>query len=81
MARRTFLTEEQVESEIARLTASPAVKLARRELRLQYKRRQQLYQLRNLEKRGQELMASGITIENIDEMVAMAELDDLEAEM
>lgn len=73
--RREFLTEEQVESEIARLTASPEVKLARREQRLKYKRRQQLYQLRNLEKRGIELMNAGITIDNIDEMVAEAERD------
>lgn len=75
---RNFLTDEQVESEIARLSASPAVKLARREKRLQYKRRQQLYLLRNLEKRGQELMDSGITLANIDEMVALAELDEAE---
>lgn len=49
---KEFLTDEAVELEIARLTVSPAVKLARKELRLKYKRRQQLYQLRNLEKRG-----------------------------
>lgn len=78
---RQFLTEDQVESEIARLTASPAVKLARREKRLQYKRRQQLYLLRNLEKRGNELMEAGITLENIDEMVEVAELEEAEDEI
>lgn len=75
---RQFLTDEAVEIEIARLTASEAVKLARREQRLKYKRRQQLYILRSLEKRGKELAMAGITIDNIDEMVAMAELDEIE---
>lgn len=67
--KRDFLTDEQVEKEIAKLTQSEEVKLARREQRLKYKRRQQLYTLRALHKRGQELQASGITIENLDEMI------------
>lgn len=71
---KEFLTDEAVEAEIARLSVTPEVKLARREERLKYKRRQQLYQLRNLEKRGKELQEAGITLENIDEMVAAAEL-------
>lgn len=74
--KREFLTDEKVESEIARLTATPEVKLARRETRLKYKRRQQLHQLRALEKRGKELMKAGVTIENIDEMMAQAELQE-----
>ena len=81
MARRNFLTDEQVENEIARLSASPEVKLARREKRLQYKRRQQLYLLRNLEKRGRELAEAGITLDNIDEMIAEAELDNTESDI
>lgn len=80
MGKREFLTEDAVESEIARLTATDEVKLARRELRLKYKRRQQLYTLRNLEKRGRELMAAGISMENIDEMMEMAELDEKDGE-
>lgn len=64
-----FLTDEQVEEEIARLTTSKPVKLARKELRLKYKRRQALYQLRNLEKRGKELIESGITMENMEEVL------------
>ena len=76
--RKQFLTDKEVESEIARLAESPAVKLARREKRLQYKRRQQLYQLRNLEKRGIELMGAGITLDNIDEMIELAELEEAE---
>ena len=73
---RVFLTDEAVEKEIARLTATPEVKLARREVRLKYKRRQQLYQLRALEKRGKELAEAGITLENIDEMIAETEKED-----
>ena len=72
---REFLTDEAVEREISRLTNTEAVKLARREQRLKYKRRQQLYVLRALEKRGKELAAAGITIENIDAMMLEAEGD------
>lgn len=72
---KDFLTDEAVEREIARLTATDEVKLARRELRLKYKRRQQLYTLRALEKRGKELAEAGITIENIDEMMKVAETE------
>lgn len=69
----SFLTDEAVEREIERLTTTDAVRLARKELRLKYKRRQALYQLRNLEKRGKELMAAGITYENIEAMMQAAE--------
>jgi hypothetical protein len=72
---KEFLTDEAVEKEIERLKNSDAVKLARRELRLKYKRRQALYQLRSLEKRGKELAAAGITMENLDAMVLEAEAD------
>ena len=68
-----FLTDEQVEVEIEKLNASEAVALARREARLKYKRRQYLYQLRQLEKKGKELMAAGITREVLD---AMYEVED-----
>lgn len=72
---KDFLTDEAVEREIARLTASEEVKLARRELRLKYKRRQTLYTLRNLAKRGKELMSAGITSENLEAMIALAEAE------
>lgn len=62
MAKTTFLTDEQVESEIARLTKTDAVKLAQREQRVKYRRRQVLYSLRVLEKRGKQLMAQGVTM-------------------
>jgi hypothetical protein len=59
MASDKFLTDEMVEEEIARLTESPYVKLARAEQRIKYRRRQYLYQLRDLEKRGKKLHDEG----------------------
>ena len=63
-----FLTDEEVEEEIEKLNASEAVALARREARLRYRRRQYLYQLRDLEKKGKALMDAGITREVLDAM-------------
>lgn len=63
-----FLTDEQVEAEIERLNKSEAVALARRKARLDYRRRQYLYQLRDLEKKGKALMDAGITREILDSM-------------
>lgn len=65
---RDILTDEEVEKEIQRLTGSPAVKLARREQRIKYRMRQQLYTLRYLEKRGNQLMENGVTAEVLDMM-------------
>lgn len=59
MASDKWLSDEMVEQEIARLTQSPYVKLARAEQRIKYKRRQYLYQLRDLEKRGKKLESEG----------------------
>ena len=60
------LTDDQVEAEIARLNASDAVALARYEARLRYRRRQYLYNLRDLEKKGKALKAAGMTREVLD---------------
>lgn len=60
---QNFLTDDQVEQEIERLRQSPLVALARREQRIRYKRRQFLYQLRDLEKKGRALEKAGITME------------------
>lgn len=73
-----WLTDEAVELEIARLQQSDFVSLARKELRLKYKRRQVLYNLRNLDKRGKELAKAGITPDNIEAMIAMAEAEEKE---
>lgn len=48
---KSHLTTEQIEAEIERLKKSPYVRLARDENRL----RQQLYNLRSLEKQGKKL--------------------------
>lgn len=75
MAKRCekWLTDEEVELEIERLSASEAVKLARKKTRLEYRRRQRLYQLRDLEKKGKALMEAGITSEMLDAMYASEE--------
>lgn len=64
--REYGLTDEQVEREIERLSASEAVALARYEQRLKYRRRQYLYQLRDYEKKGKALIKAGITREMLD---------------
>lgn len=64
---KDFLTDEQVEMEIERLTHSDAVLLAKKEVRIKYRRRQYYYQLKSLEKRGKQLEKDGITLENIEE--------------
>lgn len=73
---RTFLTDEEVERELNELKASPYVQLARREQRLKYKYRQQLYTLRSLEKRGRELAAIGVTIDKIEEYLEALEKEE-----
>ncbi len=69
MKDERFLTDEEVEVEIQLLKNSEHVKLARKEQRIKYKRRQELYTLRALEKRGAELEAQGITLDNIDRVI------------
>ena len=63
---KDWMTDEQVEMEIDRLLHSDAVQLAKKEIRIKYKRRQYMYQLRNMEKRGKQLKADGITMANIE---------------
>lgn len=67
---RDFLTDEEVEAEIERLSKSDAVKLARKEQYLKNRRRQQLYTLRVYEKRGKQLQAQGVTVEALEIMYA-----------
>lgn len=72
---KDFLTDEQVEAEIARLLHSEDVQLAKKEIRIKYKRRQYMYQLRNMEKRGKQLHKEGITMDNI-ERALFGEIED-----
>ena len=67
---KEFLTDEEVEQEIERLRESDLVKLAKKEARIRYRRRQYLYQLRGYEKKGRELMEAGITMEILEGMEA-----------
>lgn len=66
---REIMTDDQVELEIARLQDSPYVKLANKERRVRQRRRMYLYGLRQLEKKGRELEASGFTMENLEQML------------
>lgn len=63
------MTDREVENQIAILNASPAVRLARKERSLKMKRRKYLYDLQWLERRGKELAAAGIDIENIEQIL------------
>lgn len=64
---KDFMTDSQVELEIKRLWESDAVKLAKKEEQIKYKRRQYMYKLRCLEKRGMKLMEQGIDLDNIED--------------
>ena len=68
---REFMTEEMVDQELARLLASPHVKLAKREEAIRNRKRQYVYQLRCYEKKGKALEAQGITLEELEEIGAM----------
>lgn len=69
---KSNLTDEQVELEIERLKDSPYVKLARKAARVKYARRQTLYTLRNMDKRGRALAAQGVTDEELNRQIAEA---------
>lgn len=71
MARADFLTDDQVEEEIARLQASPLVKLAKREEAIRYRRRQYMYSLRVYERKGRELEARGVTMADLDALAGI----------
>lgn len=61
-----YLSDFQVELEIARLEKSPYVKLARYEEQLRQQRRVYLMELRALEKKGMKLEAEGLTLDMIE---------------
>lgn len=73
---RDVLTDDQVAQEIERLKNNEHVKLAQKEIRLKYKQRKWLYQLRYLEKRGKQLEADGMTMENIEQQLAAIPVED-----
>ena len=61
---KEFLTDLEVEQEIERLLESNAVKVAKAEKQMLYRRRQYMYTLRWMEKRGKELLAQGKTVDD-----------------
>lgn len=58
--KKTMVTDDEVEIEIAHLLADPDVKLAKAEERIRTRRRQYLYQLRSRRRRGMALRLMGI---------------------
>ena len=62
---KDLMTDEQVEREIARLLDSDLVKLAKNEMRIKQRRRQYMYSLRTMERRGRQLESEGFTMDNI----------------
>lgn len=68
------LTDDEVEAEIARLQASPHVKLAKKEERIRCRRRQYMYTLRMYEKKGMALEESGVTMSGLSEIEAETEI-------
>lgn len=63
---RRITPDELVDSEIERLKKSDAVKLAKKEQRYIYRKRQYLAQLKWLERRGLALMAEGWTADTLE---------------
>ena len=76
---KDILTDEQVEIEIDRLLCSEEVKLAKKEMSIKNKRRQYMYSLRTMEKRGKQLKADGITLENLEERL-FGKMPDIEGD-
>ena len=62
-----YLSDAQVEREIARLLASPHVKLARMEEQLRQQRRRLLGELQQLERKGKKLEAAGFTLDMLED--------------
>ena len=71
---REALTDAEVEYEIKELEQSELVKLARKNNRIRYMRRQRLYTLRNLQKQGKQLQEEGITFEDLEDQARMMRL-------
>ncbi len=64
---KSIIKDEQIEDEILRLAESDAVKLAQAEQAINIKRKQLISDLRILERRGEQLLSEGYTLENIEE--------------
>ena len=69
------MNDQMVEAEIARLLESPYVKLAKKEERIRNRRRQYMYSLRTMERRGMALAEAGITLEMLERIDRACEVD------
>lgn len=79
MARSESLhTMEEIDEEIARLRQSEHVRLYEKYTRLMNRRRAYMNTLRFEERKGKELAATGLTMENIEDR--LAELEEAETE-
>ena len=58
-----------IEAEIAHLRADEYLRVAKRYEYARTRRKQYLYQLRYYQKKGRELAALGVTMDNLDEML------------
>lgn len=75
MARSANLhTMEEIEQEIKRLRESEHVRLYEKHARLMNRRRKYMNQLRWKERKGRELAESGLTLDNIEDMLSEEEL-------
>lgn len=63
---KAYIPDSQVEEEIARLTKSPYVRMARAEQQIKYRRRKYLSQLQSMEKRGMELERQGFSLDGFE---------------
>jgi hypothetical protein len=73
--KKDWLTDEQVEQEIERLMRSEDVALEKKDIRIKYKRRQYMYSLRTMEKRGKELAKQGFTVDNLEQRMFGEEVE------
>lgn len=65
--KKRGMTDEEVEQEIERLRKSEFVKIAKKEEQIRYARRNLLYNLRSLERKGRQLYEMGWRAEDADE--------------
>jgi len=75
---KSLRTLEEIEEEIKRLRESDHVRLYKKHTRLLNKRRTYMNQLRWEERKGKELAESGLTLDNIEDM--LAEMDEASME-
>ena len=71
-----FLTDADVERELERLKKSEAVALAKKAENLKNRKRNYMYKLRDLEKKGKALIEAGITMEMLEAMYKAVDKED-----